>query len=77
MRFLIVLSAFAVLLVGCNADAPHGYFPLVEGLAWHYHVTRSDPLGSHETSRLIMTNLGPTTLDQSRVFERRNSFGSH
>lgn len=71
------LTGLLLLLAGCNGEALQGYFPLDEGLQWHYRVTRSDPLGGHETSPLVLTNLGATTLDREPVFERRSSVGSH
>lgn len=42
-----LLMAAALLVAGCQGDAAGPrWFPLEDGLRWHYQVTRSDPLGA-------------------------------
>lgn len=75
----VVGLLLAVMLVaGCRGEAAGpAWYPLTEGLQWTYQVTRSDPLGARKVGRLVLTNLGPTTWQTRKVYERRNSLGTH
>jgi hypothetical protein len=79
MRWMI-LTCMLLTLFGCGKEVPSdNYFPLHEGLSWHYRVTETQDV--QQTSRSFsITNLGqqaPVGLELDLpVYVRRSSAGT-
>jgi len=78
-RHLLALS-IALLLWGCSSEIPEDdYFPLQEGVTWHYRVTE-DLIDDYIERDFSITNLGDANLDgdyaNEPVFQRRTSEGT-
>ena len=73
----VLLAAAAACVVGaCRPEAPpRGYFPLDEGLAWSYKVTKTTPYKS-DVSTLRVENLGARRVDGEIHHVRKTDTGN-
>lgn len=72
----LLLSAAAACIVGaCASETPQGYFPLDQGLAWSYKVTKTTPY-ERDSSTLRIENLGARHIDGELHHVRKTSTGN-
>ncbi len=63
MKTLYIMALCLVFLAGCDKQIPEtDYFPLQEGLQWHYKVTTSLTGQRSSTKEFQISNLGPASL---------------
>ena len=74
-RWPLLPAAVACLAAACRPDAPSGYFPLDEGLAWSYKVTKTTPY-KRDVSTLRIENLGAQDVGGEAHHVRKTSSGN-
>ena len=72
--YIVCLLLIFILLTSCSSDQQNTYFPLQEGLQWHYQVTIKTSEGTVNYP-LVMTNHGKETIDGKEYYMRRSSKG--
>ena len=72
---LPLVVAAGCIVAACRPEAPRGYFPLNEGLAWSYKVTKTTPY-KRNVSALRIENLGARRVDGELHHVRKTDSGN-
>ncbi len=75
IRYGFALSASLALAACGNNNSPQGYFPLQQGLSWHYKVVSATPAG-RSGSKLSITDTGTQTIDGAIYQVRKTNTGN-
>ena len=75
-RLLVSAGTACLVLAACTEDPPsQSYFPLQEGLSWHYRVDSKTPAG-RRISELVITNAGTQQIGDETYHVRKTNTGN-
>ncbi len=65
-RGYLTWVCMCLLIIGCT-EPDAGYFPLQEGISWHYHIQATSMTGT-EQQKYVVSTLAPRVIDKEKTY---------